>query len=246
MSDPSHQFPKFYMTTEQPCPYLKGKQERKIFTDLIGEDASAMNEALGKVGFRRSQSVAYRPACSDCSACVSVRVKAFDYEPSRNKRRIIAKNSNIYSSYHKLMATNEQYDLLKRYLDSRHKDGGMSNMDEFEYAEMILKSPVESTIIEYRMFDDNTDDDHPGQLVGAALTDIMSDGLSMVYSFYDPDMDERSLGTFIILDHISRAQDAGLPYVYLGYWVDGCKKMAYKVQFKPMEILSKDGWMNSK
>ena len=235
------------MTAEQPCPYLPGKLERKIFTDLEGPDANALNEALGKVGFRRSQAVAYRPACVDCSACISVRVKSFDYSPSKNKKRIINKNKDVYSSITKLMATNEQYDLLKRYLTSRHEDGGMSNMDEFEYAALVLKSPVQSHIIEYRLNEtDNDDPLNPGKLIGAALTDVMSDGLSMVYSFFDPDMDERSLGTFIILDHISRAQDAGLPYVYFGYWVEGCQKMAYKVQFKPVEQLSADGWVAKK
>ena len=242
MSDQSFQFPRFFITAPSPCPYLENRQERKIFTELSGRDAAVLNEALAKVGFRRSQSVAYRPACEGCKACISVRVATVAFRPSRNMKRIMKANTDLETSATDAIATDEQYEVLQEYLKTRHADGGMAKMGAFEYSEMVESSPVSTSLVEYRLKQEAAGTRAPGRLLGVAITDAMSDGLSMVYSFFDPTERRRSLGTFIILDHIIRAQKAGLPYVYLGYWVAGSPKMDYKRRFQPLEALGAKGW----
>jgi len=233
-------FPKFFVTNPSPCPYLPGKVERKVFTELTGRNAGELNEALGRIGFRRSQSVAYRPSCVDCSACVSVRVCADRFEPTATQRKLLRRHADIEVSACKPWSTEEQYALLRRYLATRHPGGGMIEMDEGDFADMIEQTPVRSYVIEYR---EPSVDGQPGKLIGACLSDQQGDGLSMIYSFFDVGPGaRRGLGTFIILDHIVRAARANLPYVYLGYWVEGSARMAYKVNFKPMERLGRDGW----
>jgi arginine-tRNA-protein transferase len=233
-------FPRFFVTSPAPCPYLPGRTERKVFTELKGTDADELNEALGRIGFRRSQSVAYRPSCLDCSACVSVRILAQEFTPSASQKRVIKNNADVVVSECRPWATGEQFDLLQHYLAVRHPGGGMAGMEESDYADMVEHTPVTSCIVEYREVSDN---DRPGRLIGACLTDVQTDGLSMIYSFYDPDHAERTgLGNFIILDHIRRAAAMGLPYVYLGYWVNGSDRMQYKIRYRPMEKLTREGW----
>ncbi len=233
-------FPRFFVTSPAPCPYLPEKTERKVFTELKGPHAEQLNDALGRIGFRRSQTVAYRPSCLDCRACISVRVVASEFKPSSTQRRNLRRNSDLISSECRPWATNEQYELLQRYLESRHPGGGMAAMDEVDYADMVEHTSVSSTVIEYR---EPNEDGTPGKLVAACLTDQQGDGLSMIYSFYDPDCTDRAgLGNFVILDHIRRATEAGLSYVYLGYWVDGSPRMQYKVRYRPLEKLGPDGW----
>ena len=233
-------FPRFFVTAPAPCPYLPGKSERKVFTELRGDNADELNEALGRIGFRRSQTVAYRPSCLDCQACVSVRVVANEFKPSSSQKRTLKAHDDLVASDCRPWATAEQYELLQRYLAARHPGGGMTQMEENDFADMVEHSPVSSYVIEYR---EPAVGSQPGKLVGACLTDFQGDGLSMIYSFYDPDTEARAgLGTFIILDHIRRAAELGLPYVYLGYWVQGADRMQYKVRFRPLERLSRDGW----
>ena len=233
-------FPKFFVTSPSPCPYLPGKIERKVFTELSGNHANELNEALGRIGFRRSQSVAYRPSCIDCSACVSVRVAADEFEPSATQRKLMRRHADLEVTACKPWTTEEQFALLRRYLAVRHPGGGMAEMDENDFADMVEQTPVRTYVVEYR---EPSVDGRPGRLVGACLSDQQSDGLSMIYSFYEADPGSRKgLGTFIILDHIIRAARAGLPYVYLGYWVDGSDRMAYKATFRPLERLGRDGW----
>ena len=233
-------FPRFFVTSPAPCPYLPGRSERKVFTELKGPHADALNDALGRIGFRRSQTVAYRPSCLDCSACVSVRVVAAEFRASGTQRRNLKSNSDLVVTECRPWSTTEQYELLRRYLASRHPGGGMAAMDEVDFADMVEHTPVSSVIIEYR---EPGDGSAPGKLVGACLTDRQGDGLSMIYSFYDPDHPWRQgLGNFIILDHIRRAAEVELPYVYLGYWVEGSARMQYKVRYRPLERLTRDGW----
>jgi leucyl-tRNA---protein transferase len=233
-------FPRFFVTSPAPCPYLPGRSERKVFTELKGGNADELNDALSRIGFRRSQTVAYRPSCIDCSACISVRVVADAFVPSSTQRRIWKRNRDLVVSVCKAWSTPEQFELLQRYLAVRHPGGGMAAMDEMDFADMVEHTPVKSYVIEYR---EPTTDGSQGRLVGACLTDEQGDGLSMIYSFYDPQHETRSgLGTFIILDHIQRAGQVGLPFVYLGYWVEGSERMQYKVRFRPMEKLGRDGW----
>ena len=244
MTQHSRDTPQFYLTAPTPCPYLPGQQERKVFTHLVGEQAAALNDLLSHGGFRRSQSIAYRPACETCRACVSVRVVVDDFRPSRSMRRIAERNADLRSEIRKAAPSSEQYSIFRAYLDTRHRDGGMADMTVLDYAMMVEDSHVETRLIEYRLRQaQHLSHDrlhHP--LVAVALTDILSDGLSMVYSFFEPDEESRSLGTFMILEHIARAKDMGLPYVYLGYWVQGSRKMDYKSRFLPQERLLPQGW----
>lgn len=233
-------FPRFFVTTPTSCPYLPGRSERKVFTELNGSNAAELNDALGRIGFRRSQNVAYRPSCQHCSACVSVRVCAQEFEPTASQRRTSRRNTDLVVEARAPWATEEQFELLTRYLSSRHPAGGMADMSELDYAGMVEHSPVETCVVEYR---EPSVDGRPGKLVGACLTDRQADGLSMVYSFFDTDAEARNgLGTLIILDHIQRAARAGLPYVYLGYWIEGSDRMAYKTKFRPLERLGPTGW----
>jgi arginyl-tRNA--protein-N-Asp/Glu arginylyltransferase len=234
--------PQFYVTAPQPCPYLEGRMERKLFTALQGETAQKLNDSLSKQGFRRSQNVLYRPSCAECSACLSARIRVADFTPSRSQKRTLRRNADLVREATSPWATEDQFDLFRAYLDSRHAEGGMADMDIFEFAAMIEETPIKSRVIEY------TAPPAPGsrkrRLTAVCLTDVLDDGLSMVYSFYDPDRQRDSLGTYIILDHIRIAQEAGLPYVYLGYWVPGSAKMGYKANFAAVEIYRGGRWQD--
>jgi leucyl-tRNA---protein transferase len=231
--------PQFFLTPGGPCPYLPGRVERKVFARLSGTFAQPLSEALTHSGFRRSQSIAYRPACEGCSACVSVRILVNEFEPSKGFRRVMNRNEDLVRTEVVAEATREQFALLRTYLDSRHAGGGMSDMGLFDYVAMVEETPVDTEIVEYRRPGENG---RPGALVACALTDVLRDGVSMVYSFFHPGEDARSLGTYMILDHIRDAKSRGLPHVYLGYWVEGSDKMAYKTRFTPMEALGREGW----
>jgi len=241
----SRDTPQFYLTAPSPCPYLPGKEERKVFTHLVGERAPELNDLLTHGGFRRSQSIAYRPACESCRACVSVRVVVDPFRATRSMRRVLDLNADLVGEMRIPVPTSEQYSVFRGYLDSRHRDGGMADMTVLDYAMMVEDSHVETRIIEYRRRgpDTHVTGRGAGPLLGVALTDLLGDGLSMVYSFFDPDVAARSLGTFMILDHIARARRLGLSYVYLGYWVKGSKKMDYKGRFLPQERLMPEGWL---
>lgn len=237
--------PQFYITTPQPCPYLPGFYERKVFTHLLNNNPIELNDMLSQSGFRRSQNIAYRPACDGCNACVSVRIVAAEFKPTGTFRRVLQRNEDVQATMRPPHATSEQFSLLRGYLSARHSDGGMADMTALDYQSMVEDTTIRTSLVEYRI--PGPDGVPPGrhnggQLIGAALTDMLSDGLSMVYSFYEPDEPGRSLGTYMILDHIRRALAIGLPYVYLGYWVDGSQKMAYKSRFKPLEALGPEGW----
>ncbi|MER5172568.1 arginyltransferase [Thioclava sp. GXIMD2076] len=234
--------PQFYVTAPQPCPYLDGRAERKLFTALQGEGAEKLNNALSRQGFRRSQNVLYRPSCAECTACLSARIRVADFVPTRTQKRVLKKNDWLKRNATSPWATEEQFALFRRYLDSRHADGGMADMDIFEFAAMIEETPIKSRVIEYR-----ESADRPGStrdLMAVCLTDVLDDGLSMVYSFYDPMLQKNSLGTYLILDHVDIALKAGLPYVYLGYWVPGSRKMGYKAKFGALEIFKGGKWID--
>ena len=229
MTDQSPETTQLFLTAAMPCPYLPGHMERKLFTHLSGRRASALHHVLSDNGFRRSQNLIYRPACEGCNACQSVRIVAGEYVASGRFRRVLRNNSDIAISVRPTTATAEQYELFKRYLESRHAGGGMTQMSYQDYEYMVEDTPVQSVLVEYRLRD--TD-----ELVAVALTDVMPDGLSMVYSFYNPDLAQRSLGTFLILDHIAQVRSARLGYVYLGYWVKDSPKMAYKADYQPLQV----------
>ncbi len=234
--------PQFYVTAPQPCPYLDGRMERKLFTALQGDQAQKLNDTLSKQGFRRSQNVLYRPSCSECSACLSARIRVADFKPNRTQRKVMNRAAHLRRNATSPWATEDQFALFRRYLDARHADGGMADMDIFEFAAMIEETPIKSRVIEYSRPAEAKDQTRP--LTAVCLTDVFDDGLSMVYSFYDPDLIDLSLGTYVILDHIAIAREAGLPYVYLGYWVPGSRKMGYKAAFSALEIYKAGRWQD--
>ena len=230
---------RFFLTAPSACPYLPDRFERKVFAHLPLSEGASVNDSLTQVGFRRSQNIAYRPACEACSACVSARIPIADYVFSRSERKVLARTADIERNLVEAEATMEQFDLLRRYLTARHADGGMAEMTWPDYVAMVEDTAVRTHLIEYRIA---ATDGGPGDLVACALVDAMSDGLSLVYSYYDPTLGRRSLGSFVILDHVHQAARSSQPYVYLGYWVRGSEKMDYKVRFSPIELLRPDGW----
>ena len=238
MTDQTPETTQLFLTAAMPCPYLPDRMERKLFTHLSGRRASMLHHLLSDNGFRRSQNLIYRPACEGCNACQSVRIVTREFSASKRFRRVLRANADIGIAVQPTVATLEQYDLFKRYLDARHDGGGMTQMSYQDYEYMVEDTPVQSVLVEYRLLD--TPDQ---KLVAVALTDVMPDGLSMVYSYYDPDFAHRSLGTFLILDHIAQVRSAALNYVYLGYWVPDSPKMAYKGDYRPLEVqCGPEGW----
>lgn len=232
-------FPQFYRTSPAPCPYLPGRFEQKVFTRLSGPHAKAINEKLAQAGFRRSQNIAYKPSCDGCNACLSVRIRVEEFAPTRSMQRVMDRNADLTSEPIDAWATDEQFLLLRRYLDARHSGGGMSDMSMFDYVAMVEDSAVDTHLVEYRV---THSDGRPGDLIAVCLTDTLSDGLSMVYSFYDVTQAHRSLGTLMVLDHIAQARTRDLAYVYLGYFIQGCRKMEYKGRFGPLDARFADGW----
>jgi arginine-tRNA-protein transferase len=229
--------PQFYVTAPQECPYLKNETERKLFTSLSGSDAQVLNNALSTQGFRRSQNVLYRPSCADCSACLSARIPVAHFSFSKSEKRVIRRNNSLIREIKAPWATSEQYELFKRYVNNRHEKGGMSGMSETEFASMVEETCVKTILTEY-----STPDHINSTIKAISITDVIEDGLSMVYSFYEPKLPELSLGRYMILDHINLAKEMDLPYLYLGYWVKGSKKMDYKSQYSPIEIFTNGKW----
>jgi len=230
---------RFFLTAPSPCPYLPGREERKVFAHLPMLEGASVNDSLTLGGFRRSQNIAYRPACEGCAACVSARLPVGNYVFSRSERRVLARNELLTRHVVEAEATREQFDLLRRYLVSRHAGGGMAEMNWPDYVAMVEDTAVRTHLVEYRS---RSGDGGPGDLLGCVLVDQLADGLSLVYSFFEPGTARASPGSFIILDHVVQASLMGLPYVYLGYWVRGSAKMDYKARFSPLEILRPTGW----
>ena len=224
----------FYTTAPLPCPYVAGRTERKVVTEIAGLDADGLHDRLSRAGFRRSHNIAYAPVCPSCQACVPIRIPVADFQPGRTLRRIAAANAATVGHEAPARATAEQYQLFQRYQHARHGDGDMATMSFYDYRAMIEDTPIETVVVEFR--------DARDELVGACLTDRLGDGLSAVYSFYAPEFDRLSLGTYTILWLVERARAVGLAYVYLGYWVPESRKMAYKARFRPSEVLIGGGW----
>jgi leucyl-tRNA---protein transferase len=224
----------FYRTAALPCPYIPGRVERKLITELAGPEATGFYNVLSRAGFRRSHHLAYRPACSQCAACVPVRIPVAEFVPSRSLRRIQKANADLAVRVVRPQATLEQFRLFARYQRSRHADSDMASMTFGDFRAMIEDSPVASRLLELR--------DATNRLLGACLLDLLDDGLSAVYSFFDPEERRRSLGTFLVLALAGATRQRQLPYAYLGYWIAESHKMAYKARFRPLEGLSREGW----
>lgn len=224
----------FHRSGPMPCPYLPGRIEQQIFTELSGAQPQAVFDRLSEGGFRRSHHIAYRPACRGCSACVPVRVVADRFEWTRGWRRVLRANRDLSARGTGKRITDEQFRLFSRYVGERHADGDMARMNRRDYAAMVVSSPVDTELVEFR--------DATGALIAACLLDRLGDGLSAVYSFFDPGQARRSLGSYVVLWMIEEARALGLGYVYLGFWIENSPKMTYKGRFRPLEGFGPQGW----
>lgn len=229
-----HQVMTFFRSGPMPCPYLSGRVEQQLFAELSGPTALDVFDDLSQGGFRRSHHIIYKPACTGCSACVPVRIPVARFKHGRAWRRVLNRNSDLQITEIGTRITEEQYDLFQAYTNRRHGDGEMAKMSRRDYAAMVLSSPVDTVLVEFRKPDDS--------LIAVCLMDRLAGGLSAVYSFFDPAEDRRSLGSLVILWMIEEAQRLDLDHVYLGYWVAGSPKMDYKIRFRPIESFGPGGW----
>jgi arginyl-tRNA--protein-N-Asp/Glu arginylyltransferase len=224
----------FFATTSLPCPYITGQVERRVVTELVGRDASRLHDQLSLAGFRRSHSIVYAPACPTCQACIPVRILVPEFQLSRSQRRVETKNRDVYGVEVSASATMEQFELFSAYQQARHGHGDMAKMDFMEFQALIEETPIDTFVVEFRTQDE--------RLIAVMLADRVDDGLSAVYSFFDPDESSRSLGTYMVLWLIKNADLIRLGYVYLGFWVKNSQKMAYKATFLPLEKYTPNGW----
>jgi arginyl-tRNA--protein-N-Asp/Glu arginylyltransferase len=230
-----HSVPRqFFRTSPMPCPYLTGKIERHLLTHLGGSSANLLHDRLAEAGFRRSHNLLYRPACPGCNSCVPVRVVADEFRLGRTLRRVTAANAELQVAMQPAQSTTEQFNLFRRYQRARHYESEMARMDFDDFRAMVEESPVDTCMAEFRT--------PQGGLVAACLVDRLSSGLSAVYSFFDPAEEQRGLGNYVILWLIAEARRQQRPYVYLGYWIDDCAKMSYKVRYRPLEQFTANGW----
>jgi arginine-tRNA-protein transferase len=227
--------PQFYATAPVPCPYVQGRAERKLIVELAGRAAPGFYDALSRAGFRRSHHFAYRPACRACDACVPVRIAVERFKHTRSIRRVRNTHAELAASVMPPRATVEQFRLFIAYQHSRHRDSEMAGMSYDEYRGMVEDTALRTAIVEYR--------EAEGTLVAASLIDRLDDGISAVYSFYDPAGRPGSLGTWCILWLVEECRRLRLPYVYLGYWVAESPKMAYKARFPALERLAGGEWI---
>jgi arginine-tRNA-protein transferase len=224
----------YYVLGESACPYLPGRRERKLITEIKGAGAAERYGLLSRSGFRRSHNYAYRPACAGCRACVPVRVRVREFRTSPSLRRIAKANDDLRADTGPAQATAEQFAVFRRYIVARHAEGEMAEMTFGDYRSMIEQTRIDTSVLEYRT--------RGGALVAASLVDWLADGPSAVYSFFEPDLARRSLGTYMILDLVSAARARALPHVYLGYWIENAPKMAYKARFRPLEGFRAGHW----
>lgn len=224
----------FFVLSDSPCPYLPGRREKKVITEIDGADPTGTYSALSRAGFRRSHHFAYRPACIGCRSCVPVRIPVSSFAASRSQRRVWRANAALTACEVRRLATPDQFHLFARYIAARHGDGEMASMSLADYRSMVHHSRIDTRLTEFR--------DPDGSLAAVCLVDWLDDGPSAVYSFFDPALNGRSLGTYMILWLIEEARQRKLPYVYLGYWIAESPKMSYKLRFRPLEALGPGGW----
>ena len=220
------------LSMKSACPYIMGKIEQRIAVDINYKPA--LHDSLARAGFRRVENWIYKPACPNCEACVPWRVNVRKFQPSRNMARIIVANRDLVRRIIEPNPTSEHYRIFKSYVKHRHEDGQMARMNRLEFSNMTSNSPIETSLIDYQ--------DQNQKLVGSVLTDLQQDGLSAVYSFFDPYETNRSMGTYMIIDLINYAKELNLPWLYLGYYVAQTQKMRYKSRFQPAEIYYQGSW----
>lgn len=223
---------RLFLTLEHPCNYLPGRSARNLVADLQATDNLTYSQ-LAQLGFRRSGAHVYRPHCTACRECLSLRIPVSKFQPTRSQQRLWNKNRDLSASTVKAQFKTEHYLLFKRYLKARHFAGGMDDTDPQNYLSFVTSNWSDTLLYEFRL--DN-------RLLAVAVVDRLDDGLSAVYTFFDPDEPRRGLGNYAILWQIGEARRQGLSWVYLGYWIQGCRKMAYKTSFHPHEVFLAGRW----
>ena len=222
-----------YITTESPCSYFTDRASSNLVPDpKLPLNMSIYNQLI-QYGFRRSGTHSYRPHCKNCQACIACRLAVNDFSSSRSQRRCLKNNQDLKVTSVSAGFNDEYFELYQRYLNSRHSDGSMANPSEADFKQFLYCDWSDTRFLEFRL---------NKQLVAVAVTDMVSDGLSAVYSFFEPEMETRSLGTYCILKQIDHAKELGLDYVYLGYWIENHEKMHYKSNFKPLQLYSDEQW----
>ena len=226
-----------YATPSHTCSYLESQEAVTLFADPSANISNRLYSELSELGFRRSGNHIYRPHCRKCRACIPVRVPVGEFKPSRSQKRSMKKNQDLDVIAIPVGFHDEHYKLYRKYITSRHKDGGMDQDSPGHYMAFINSPWSEVNLYEFRLRD---------ELLAIAVTDHLCNGLSAVYSYFEPDVGSRSLGTYMVLWQIEYARKLGLQYVYLGYWIKQCRKMAYKTQYQPIEFFDGNQWLRQK
>lgn len=224
---------RLFLTQPQPCGYLPEQHSQSLCIDPLIPLDDRLLGALSRQGFRRSGSLVYRPHCQDCSACVPVRIPVHDFQPSRSQRRTWQRGQRLSVSEHSPALTDEHYQLYDRYIRARHADGSMFPPSPAQFKDFLAQTLPFSRFFEFRL---------NGVLKAVAVTDLLPDGLSAVYSFYAPDDQYFSLGRYTVLWQVEESRRRGLPYLYLGYWIAASRKMNYKTDYRPLEGYQEERW----
>ena len=225
----------FYATPGHSCSYLSNREAKTLFVDPQAIIAKDTYSQLSDLGFRRSGRHVYRPHCDQCQACISVRVPVEKFKVSKSQKRIIARNEDLKVRVVSPQLTPEYYGLYERYIIARHADGDMYPPSEDQFLSFLVEGDQDSVFFEFR--------DSENKLLALSVCDFLSQGISAIYTFFDPDQARRSLGSYAILWQINECERLGLPYLYLGYWVKDCRKMNYKLSFRPIELLLDSNWV---
>ena len=223
-----------FATYPHNCSYLAGEQATTLFVDPSTPIDARIYSQLSYIGFRRSGPHLYRPHCAACNACVPARVPVEAFAPSRSQRRILARNADLEAHVVDSIHSDAHFDLYSRYIEQRHRDGDMYPPDREQYDSFLTREWGSTSFVEFR---------DGGRLLAVAVVDRLENGLSAIYTYYEPAEEKRSLGSYVILWQIERARALGLPAVYLGYWIRNCRKMNYKTRFRPVELLANGHWV---
>ena len=226
----------FFATPEHPCSYLEGRQATTMFVDPRAQVDRALYSQLTELGFRRSGSHYYRPHCRGCQACIPVRIPVSRFQPDRSQRRVRRANEDLHLSITPVRLDDEVYGLYERYINERHQDGDMYPASREQFSSFLVEGTIDGFFLEMR--------DDSGQLLGVAVVDVLDNGLSAIYTMFEPGEEKRGLGTFAILWQIEEARRRTLPHLYLGYWIRQCRKMNYKTRFKPLQQLVRGKWVD--
>lgn len=228
---------KFYATQEHDCGYLPNHRAKTIFADPSANMDAQLYSELSEFGFRRSGSHIYRPQCESCRACIPIRVSVEEFTPSRSQKRCVKRNADLQYQLVDSINTDEHYALYEDYINQRHADGEMYPPSREQYIDFLTSEWNITQFIEYRV--DN-------KLIAVSVVDQLSNGLSAIYSYFEPNAPKRSLGVYNVLHQIERAKSAGFPYLYLGYWIKACQKMRYKVDYRPFQVFIDNQWITVK